>query len=239
MTPDPRALLAAGAAALGFPLGEEQLDGFDRYGELLRSARDELNLTALSDPLDIAEKHFLDSLTVLPALPLGPLHLIDVGTGAGFPGLALKIARPELRVVLLEATGKKVVWLQRVVAALGLQGVSAIADRAETLGHVPEHRGAYDVAVARAVAPLAVLCELCLPFLKPGGRFIAQKTSSGAESEVPAAAGALRTLGGRLLGVQPVAVERLPNRVLVLVEQTRPALATYPRRPGLPSKRPL
>jgi 16S rRNA (guanine527-N7)-methyltransferase len=234
-----RAALASGARALGFPLSEAQLDAFDEYARLLQAGRAEANLTALSDPLDVAEKHFLDSLAALRALPAGPLHLIDVGTGAGLPGIPLKLARPDLHVALVEATGKKVAWLQRTIATLGLDHVEAIADRAETLAHLRHHRAAYDVAVARAVAPLAVLCELCLPFLRPGGRFIALKTAAGAGVEAPQAGRALELLGGRLVAIQPAGVPALPNRVLVIVEQVAEAPERYPRRPGMPAKRPL
>jgi 16S rRNA (guanine527-N7)-methyltransferase len=231
--------LASTAPTLGLALTPAQLDSFATYARLLDEGKREANLTALSDPIDVADKHFLDSLSVLTSLPEGPVRLIDVGTGAGFPGLPLKLVRPELDVTLLEATGKKVAWLQRTIAALGVSGIRAVAGRAEDLAHDPAHRTVYDVAVARAVAPLAVLCELCLPFLRPGGRFVAQKTTAGAQAEIPSASRALRLLGGRLAGMRPATHDALPNRVLVVFEQTRPAPAEYPRRPGLPAKKPL
>jgi 16S rRNA (guanine527-N7)-methyltransferase len=239
LPPVARQALEEGAKELDCPLSAAQVELFDRYAGLLRSGREEANLTALTDPFDVVIKHFLDSLAVLVALPPGAHRLIDVGAGAGFPGLPLKIARPELDVVLLEATGKKAAWLNRTRVALGLQGIVAIAERAETLAHVPEHRHAYDVATARAVAPLAVLYELCLPFVKGGGRFIALKTGTGAEVEVPRGENALRQLGGQLHGVIPVQTARLPNRVLIVIDQIRPVPLPYPRRPGMPSKRPL
>ncbi|HEV2125826.1 MAG TPA: RsmG family class I SAM-dependent methyltransferase, partial [Chloroflexota bacterium] len=136
-------------------------------------------------------------------------------------------------------TGKKVAWLNRTAALLGLSGLVAIAERAETLARAPEHRQSYDVATARAVAPLAVLCELCLPFVRRGGRFIALKTGTGAEAELPQAERALRTLGGVISSVTPVHVSGLPNRVLVEIEQRGAVPSQYPRRPGMPNKRPL
>lgn len=239
-----RDLLAQGAGALGTPLSPTQLDRFEVYATLIQQGKQEANLTALTDPIDVVVKHFLDSLTVLVALPAthsrpGGLHLIDVGTGAGFPGLPLKIARPELHVTLLEATAKKAQWLQRTVERLGVLDVTVPAARAEQLGRHPAHRGRYDVATARAVAPLSVLCELCLPFVQPGGLFIAQKTTAGASAEVPDAERALGALGARVREVRNVELPRLPNRVLVIIEQLTPVPVTYPRRDGVPAKRPL
>jgi len=224
---------------MGIVLSKEQLLAFERYSGALEEGSRRLNLTAVKHPVEVVEKHFLDSLTVLDVLPAGALRLIDVGTGAGFPGLALKIARPEINVTLLEATGKKVAWLRETIERLGLRGVEAVAERAETLAHDPAHRGRYDVATARAVAPLSVLCELCLPFLKRGGMFIAQKSASGAEVEVPASRRALGLLGGRLAEMRPVDHPALPNRVLVAIEQAGVIPAAYPRRPGMPAKQPL
>lgn len=237
--PSPRAALADGAQRLGIALSGEQLDRFDQYAALLAAGKAAFNLTALTDPLDVAIKHFLDALTVLSLLPPGPLWVIDVGSGAGFPGLPLKIVRPELRLTLLEATGKKASWMGRTAEALGLSGVEAIAERAETLGHDAHHRQRYDVAVARAVAPFPVLCELALPFVQAGGHLIAQKTTNALEAEVPGAKQALKTLGARLQQVQHVSLPELPNRILIVVEQTGQVPTPYPRRPGLPAKRPL
>lgn len=234
-----RRALSAGAGELGLSLDDSQLDLFDQYADLLEAGRAEANLTALSDRTEVVVKHFVDSLALVPLLPADARRLIDVGSGAGFPGLALKIVRPDLDVVLLEATGKKVAWLNRTAARLGLSGLMAIAERAETLGHVPDHRQAFDVATARAVAPLAVLSELCLPFVRRGGRFIALKTATAVEVELPQAERALQILGGVLRAVIPIRARGLPNRALVDIEQTGTVPAPYPRRPGMPNKRPL
>lgn len=234
-----RVRLADGAAALGLALDDDQLDHFDRYAALLVEGARSFNLTTVTDPEGIVDRHFLDSLAVVTSLPDSACRVIDVGSGAGLPGIPLKVARPALEVTLLEATGKKARWLNETVAALGLSGMSAIAERAETLGHDPRHREQYDVAVARAVAPLAVLCELCLPFVRVGGRFVAQKSVQGAQVEAPASQRALTLLGGALRVVRPVAHPALPNRVLMEIEKVGAVPAEYPRRPGLPGKRPL
>lgn len=230
---------AESVAALGLALSESQLGQLQRFGNLLQEGARAFNLTTITDPREVEEKHLLDSLSVLAALPAGARRIIDVGTGAGFPGIPLKIARPDLEVTLLEATGKKVQWLDQTIRALDLRGISALSERAETLARDVAHRAAYDVSVARAVAPLAVLCELCLPLVKVGGAFLAQKSASGANDEVPSAARALALLGGRLLRVIPVEHAALPNRVLVVIEKIGDTPAGYPRRPGMPTKRPL
>ena len=238
MTTSPERL-AASVGALGLALSEGQIAQLQHYAALLIEGSRTLNLTAITDPREVEEKHLLDSLSVLTALPKDAHRLIDVGTGAGLPGIPLKIARPQVDVTLLEATGKKVAWLNETIRELGVSGTRALAERAETLAHVPEHRERYDVSVARAVAPLAALCELCLPLVRVGGRFVAQKSVAGAESEVSAAERALGMLGGRIERVVPVAVDALPNRVLVVIEKVEPTPPAYPRRPGMPTKRPL
>ncbi len=234
-----RARLEAGATALGLSLDASQLDRFERYAACLREGKRRLSLTALVDPVDVAVKHFLDSLSVCRAIPPGAARVVDVGTGAGFPGVPLKLARPELAVVLLEATGKKAAWVEQSLRELGVEGISVLTARAEDLAHHPAHRAGYDVAVARAVAPLPILCELCCPFLKAGGTFVALKSAAGAAVEVPQAARALEVLDARLRAVDPVNLPDLPNRVLVLIDQVQAVPPMYPRRAGVPAKRPL
>jgi 16S rRNA (guanine527-N7)-methyltransferase len=234
-----REALRSGAAALGLELSAAQLDRFAQYAALLREGKQRLSLTALVDPLDIAQKHFLDSLSAVPHLPPQALRLVDVGTGAGFPGLPLLLVRPQDQALLLEATARKADWVAQTAAQLHLRGATVLPSRAEDAAHDPAHRARYDLSLARAVAPLATLAELCLPFLRPGGRFIAYKSAAGATTEVPQAARAIALLGGAPPVVRPVDLPELPNRVLVLVDQERPAPARYPRRPGMPAKRPL
>ncbi|MGI8423501.1 MAG: 16S rRNA (guanine(527)-N(7))-methyltransferase RsmG [Chloroflexota bacterium] len=231
--------LAAGAAALGLALDDAQLALLSRYATLLVEGARAFNLTTITEPEQIEERHFLDSLSVTRALPAGAITVLDVGSGAGFPGIPLKIARPNLDLTLLDATGKKVAWLTTTVRELGLQGIVTVAERAETLAHDPSHRGRYDVSVARAVAPLAALCELCLPFIRPGGVFVAPKSQARAMEELPAAARSLDLLGGRVVDVLSAGLDSMPNRVLVLIEKVGDTAAAYPRRPGMPTKRPL
>jgi 16S rRNA (guanine527-N7)-methyltransferase len=235
-------LLAAGARSLlNLELTSAQLAAFQAYADLLLAWNEKFNLTAIRDLDGIQVKHFLDSLTVLRVLPAhqGAQRVVDVGTGAGFPGLPLKIVRPELRLTLVEATGKKVTFCQAVVDALGLNGVTLIKARAEELGQDPAHREKYDFALARAVAELPVLAEYLLPLLKPGGRAVAQK-GEGGPAEALAAAGALRRLGGALEQVVPIALPGIPEpRHLVVLKKISPTAPIYPRRPGVAAKSPL
>lgn len=221
-------------------LSAAQMDAFAAYTRLLVHEGSRLNLTSLREPDAIERRHFGESLSLLQALESsGALAspAIDIGTGAGFPGLPIKIVRPDLKLTLLEATGKKCRFLEQVVDTLGLTGVTVINGRAEDLAHDPGHRGAYALALARAVAPLRVLVELALPFLRPGGHLAAPK-GSAAPREVREAATALRLCGGEISAVQPLDVPE-PAPVLVLVRKTGETPDAYPRRPGIPSKRPL
>lgn len=231
-------LLADGARTFGITLTPAQLDAFETYyGELLAwNAR--ANLTAITGREQVIVKHLLDSLSLAPLIHKDTTTLIDIGSGAGFPGLPLKIALPHLRVTLLEATGKKVAFLKHIIAALNLRDATALHARAEDLARNPAHRENYDVAVARAVAELATLLEYALPFVCVGGVFIAQK-GVDVDDEVRRAARALDTLGGRVREVVPVQLPGLAPRHLVVVEKVAATPAAYPRRAGIPEKRPL
>ncbi|MBA3533275.1 MAG: 16S rRNA (guanine(527)-N(7))-methyltransferase RsmG, partial [Ardenticatenales bacterium] len=189
-------------SVLRTPLSEAQLAQFARYAELLATWNERINLTAITDLEGIVVKHFLDSLSVLVALdPVAQAgtSIIDVGTGAGFPGIPLAIVRPTWQITLLEATRKKVDFLQLVADELGLSNAVTLWGRAEEQGHEAAQREQYDVAVARAVAELPVLAEYCLPFVRVGGRWVAQK-GARVEEEVQNAHNALGQLGGRLVG---------------------------------------
>ncbi len=228
---------------LGEPLTERQVAQFERYAALLVEWNARINLTAITDPAGIVTHHFLDSLSVLPFLGArggAPYSVIDVGTGAGFPGMALAIARPAWQITLLEATRKKVDFLALVAQELALSNVVTVWGRAEEQGQEPAHREQYDAAVARAVAALPVLAEYCLPFVRVGGRWVAQK-GPRVEEELQQSRNALGQLGGKLLALKEVAIPGLADetRALVIVEKLRATPAAFPRKPGTPSKRPL
>ncbi len=243
------------ARQLGLYLSAEHLAAFQRYYEELVEWNRRFNLTTVTGYEEVQLRHFLDSLTCLLALPgwgqevVGsqlpfvcrpqPWLCLDVGAGAGFPGLPLKIVCPELRLTLLEATRKKVEFLVHVADDLGLKDVEVVWERAECVGQNPHYRERYDVVVARAVAGLAVLSEFCLPFLRVGGRFVAQK-GPDAEEEVEEARAAMDKLGGALRELKQVTLPgQRERRVLVVIDKVAPTPTTYPRRPGIPAKRPI
>ncbi len=228
-----------GAKQLGISLNNNQTEKFGiLYRELIDWNKN-INLTAITDYDEVITKHFLDSLTVIAAHRFSNLdRVIDIGTGAGFPGLPLIIAFPYLNLTLLEATAKKVSFLHHIIQTLELH-VDIIGDRAETAAHQPEHREKYDVVLSRAVAELPVAVELCLPYCKMGGMFIAQKKGDIAE-EISSVKPAIEILGGRLKEIIPVTLSDLPEgRQLVVIEKISPTPDKYPRRPGMPEKRPI
>lgn len=190
-----RVLLKETAAALGIAVDETAAEKLDIYARLLVEWNEKMNLTAITDPEGIVLKHFVDSLTALPLLPKTPFSLIDVGTGAGFPGLPLAILRGDMQLTLLDSLNKRLIFLEEVCRAVGVSAMRIHA-RAEEGGRRPDLRDKFDVATARAVAGLPVLCELCLPFVKVGGRFLALK-GPDAPREKEEAARAVKTLGGR------------------------------------------
>lgn len=239
MSPRGREVLLQGGVVLGLDL-EPHLPAFSRLYQLLMEANRRHNLTALRTEEEVVVKHFLDSLTLL-TLPLfeGPVRVLDLGTGAGFPGLPLKIVRPELEVTLLDATQKKVAFVAEAVEALGLKGAYPLWGRAEELAHRPEHREAYARVVARAVASLCVLAEIGLPFAALGGAMVAQK-GPRVEEELSRLPQALPLLGGRHQATHTL---KLPFagevRTLVVLAKESPTPARFPRRPGVPQKHPL
>ena len=225
------------ARAFGLELTSVQLNAFEIYYRELNEWNARVNLTAITERDQVLVKHFLDSLSIAPLLGSAS-SLIDIGTGAGFPGVPLKIVFPHLRLTLLEATRKKLEFLRHIIGELQLQNTLAIQARAEDLGHDPAHRAQYDCALARAVAELATLFEYSLPFVRIGGTFIAQK-GVAVEDEIRRAERALNTLGGRVREIVPVQLPGLELRHLVVVEKTAATPSTYPRRAGIPERRPI
>jgi 16S rRNA (guanine527-N7)-methyltransferase len=234
--------LAQGARELCLDLTPRQLDQFEVYYRELADWNQRMNLTAIVQYEEVQIKHFLDSLTLCAALPGRPApgaKVIDIGAGAGFPGLPLKLVFPDLRLALVESTGKKTAFLRHLVDVLGLSSVEIYTGRAEELGHSPELRESFDLVLARGVAKLPVLLEYTLPFGRRGGKVVAWK-HGGIEEEIASAAHALRVLGGRHLAVHPIKVTGLTdNRILVVVEKVSPTPVNFPRRPGVPAKQPL
>ena len=234
--------LLAGVRHLGLSLSPEQLAQFICYRDLLLDWNQRVNLTSITDPQDVLSKHFLDSLACVRAIPLEkwqePLALLDVGSGAGFPGLPLQIVFHHWQITLLEATGKKIRFLEAVITELGLKA-RAIQGRAEELAHNQQHRARYDVVTARAVAALPTLLEYCLPFCRPNGLVIAPKKGEiGTEAEQGKRAAA--KLGGRFVEARPFSLPGLEDqRALIVFQATRSVPAQYPRRAGAPAKHPL
>ncbi|MDQ7030962.1 MAG: 16S rRNA (guanine(527)-N(7))-methyltransferase RsmG [Ardenticatenia bacterium] len=223
------------------PLSAQQRRLLERYVELLLTWNRRMNLTAATSPEEIYTRHLLDALTLVPLVEarLVPKRLVDVGSGAGLPGVPLAVARPAWHVTLVEATGKKVRFLETVVDELGLTNVRVQHGRAEAVAHEPDHRQQYDVATARAVAKLPVLVELCLPFVRVGGYVMAPK-GPDPEEELKVATRALARLGGRIEEVLPVQVPGLSGaRTVIVIHKVRSTPQQYPRPPGRPAKRPL
>jgi 16S rRNA (guanine527-N7)-methyltransferase len=241
-SPNKKLLVMFNALPFNLPLTPAQLSAFERYRQELLAWNERVNLTGITDPAEIVTKHFLDSLSIYLAwpanLPPNPT-LIDVGSGAGFPGLPLKIALPYLRVTLLEATAKKTAFLQHMIELLALTDVTVLTARAEEVGRQPQHRQRYDMAVARAVSALPVLAEYALPLVKVGGWLIVQKGHHPAD-EIKQAANALGILGGQVSRVLPVTVPGLEaERHLVVIQKIKTTPPQYPRRSGLPAKKPI
>jgi 16S rRNA (guanine527-N7)-methyltransferase len=240
------ATLEAEVARLGLTLDDDARARFARYLELLEVWRGRAGLTALTDPEAVQRRHFGESLALLATLreagvlpPGEPARVVDIGAGAGFPGLPMRIAEPALRLTLVESHRRRCEFLRAVVEELALEGVEVVAARAEEAGRDPELRERFDLAVARALAPLPVLVEYALPLLRPDGVLAAPKGSS-ATRELDEASAAIEILGGCAEDPLPLSLPEgaAPQRVL-LVRRCGELPERYPRRPGVPSKRPL
>ncbi len=231
----------AASDALGLALTGAQLDAFQHVFEGLIEWNSRINMTAITNPDEVVTRHFLDSLTCLPVLDdlPGLSTLIDVGTGAGFPGLPLAIMRPQWSITLTDSVGKKLRYADQMITDLGLGNLITLHARAEELGQNPDHRERYDVAVARALAVMPVLCEYLLPLVRPGGWMLAQKGST-AQREIEESANALVELGGTFARMEAVTLPGVADtHQIVLIEKTNSTPACYPRRPGTPSRQPL
>ena len=233
-----REKLISGAAELGVSLSDSAAAGFCRYFELLEEKNKVMNLTAISGEDSVLRLHFLDSLALLGMLDFKNARVIDVGTGAGFPGLPIKLGEPTAKVTLLDALRKRIDFLSEVCAATGADA-ECIHARAEEAAAEPDRREKYDYAVSRAVASMNVLCELCLPFVKVGGAFAAMK-SVGSDEELSQAASAIKLLGGKVEAVRDYTVPGtdVTHRVII-VRKTAPTPKGYPRRFAKIQKAPL
>ena len=212
----------------GIAVTDEQFEKYDRYAQMLCAWNENINLTAITDPEGIAIKHFFDS--VFPFFTVGiprDSTLIDIGTGAGFPGCAVKIWRDDIKLTLLDSLQKRITFLAQLSDSLGL-GATCLHARAEELGRNGEFRERFDFATARAVANLSDLCEYCLPFVKQGGSFIALK-GSDAKQEIDSAAGAIELLGGKLSRVKEYTLPNGDGRTLVVIDKVKATDEKYPR----------
>lgn len=248
ITPTDLTLLQQGCAQLGLPLSERQLAQFAIFYQELITWNEKFNLTGITDLAEVQTKHFLDSIVSLPLLaellgetlpPTKALHCIDVGTGAGFPGIPLKLVAPRLKWTLMDGTGKKIAFLQELLAKLNLADVKLVQGRAEELGRETSYRGQFDLVMARAVAPLNTLAEYLLPLARMGGFVVVYKGASAAQ-EFTAARKAIDLLGGETVRMAPVKVPFLDEqRFIFFIQKLRPTPNLYPRGQGLARKKPL
>lgn len=218
-------------------LKEEQLEKFYSYMELLKEWNEKMNLTAITQPYEILQKHFIDSLTILPYLGSNQ-KVIDVGTGAGFPGIPIKIANNEISVTLFDSLGKRISFLDEVIRELALSKMDTHHIRAEEAGKSKMFREQFDIAVSRAVAPLATLVEYLLPLVKIGGKCICMKTNKG--EEIENSDKAISTLGGEIETIKEFTLPQSDiKRTLIIIKKIEKTPNQYPRKPGTPSKQPI
>ena len=228
------------AAAFGIKLSDHQLEQFETYYEMLVEKNKVMNLTAITEKNEVIDKHFADSLALIKSgVSLTGQKILDIGTGAGFPGIPLKIAFPELEIVLLDSLNKRIKFLNEVIEALGLEKITAIHGRAEDFAKQKEYREQFDYVVSRAVANLTVLSEYCLPYVKTGGTFISYKSGT-VQEEAEEAEKAINILGGQ---VKNITYFKLPDseidRSLVIINKKKSTPGKYPRKAGTPLKEPL
>lgn len=233
-----------GLDKLGINLSDSQVEQFVCFYDILTERNKVMNLTAITEPVEIIEKHFLDSLSLVKAVDLScDMKVIDVGTGAGFPGIPIIISYPQLRFTLLDSLNKRILFINDVIKLLNLQNIETIHGRSEELGRNVKYREQYDLCVSRAVANLSVLSEYCIPFVKNGGKFISYK-SGNHENEVENAKNSVEKLGGKLGEIVDFSMtdstrgEKI-GRSLVVIDKIKETPNKYPRKAGVPLKEPL
>ena len=221
-------------------LTDQQLEQFEKYYEMLIEKNKVMNLTAITEFDEVIEKHFLDSINICHLLDLqSEIRLLDLGTGAGFPGIPLKIVFPKLNVVLADSLNKRILFLKDVIQELGLEDIEAVHGRAEDLARKPEYRENFDLCVSRAVANLSTLSEYCLAFVKIGDSFISYK-SGEIDEELSSAKKAILLLGGQTKEVIPFQLDSTDiSRSFVMIGKEKKTPKAYPRKSGIPSKKPL
>ncbi|MBU8881278.1 16S rRNA (guanine(527)-N(7))-methyltransferase RsmG [Bacillus sp. FJAT-29790] len=227
-------------AAKGITLSPEQIQAYETYYSTLVEWNEKMNLTAITDKPEVYLKHFYDSISAAFYFDFNqPLHICDVGAGAGFPSLPIKIAFPHLHITIVDSLNKRIGFLEHLAKELGLENVRFIHDRAETFGQKKEHREAYDAVTARAVARLSVLSELCLPLVKVGGTFIAMKGAS-AKEEWDTGKKAIAVLGGKLEQSYSFTLpQEESERNILIINKEKATPKKYPRKPGTPNKTPI
>jgi 16S rRNA (guanine527-N7)-methyltransferase len=236
--------LIEGASKLGIELDARQVRQFELYYQELLKWNKKINLTAITDYSSVQVKHFLDSLTITLALPEEEIerpdfNIVDIGTGAGFPSVPLKVLFPQTRLVLIEPTTKKTAFLHHIIYKLELENVEVLNNRAEEAAHLPLYREQFALVLSRAVALLPTVVELTLPFCQIGGRFIAQKKGES-DQEINRAKEAIAALGGKLDHIKKIELDEFNDaRYLVIIDKIYPTPSKYPRRPGLPRRRPI
>lgn len=235
----PTDALVSAAAALGIELGEAGLELFRLYAEAIASGRERMNLVKYSTDEELAVRHMADSLACVRYLPRGPHRCVDIGSGAGFPGIPVAIVRPDAEMTLVESVGKKAAFLEETVQGLGLERVSVVRDRIEVLGRSDAHRERYDAALLRATAPFPIAVEYALPLVRVGGCALIFQVSSFSGGALDGLRDAFDVLGGKPAGIESYELGSGAGGVIVRIEKVKETAPAYPRKPGVPKKRPL